>query len=353
MKSIRLACTAALAALLLVACGGGDDDTRYSKVVVFGDSLSDAGTHASPGVRAEGGGKYTVNGPDARLWVDLIASAARVTAPCPARTGLEASGPLDFLAAPIMDTAGCFNYAQGGSRVTNPIGPFNKALLPDPQGLLGQLTEPVQVQINRHLAAAGGRFAADDLVLVLAGGNDVFTNLGAVGVGAATPDQAVAATGTAGAELASYLKNLVVANGATRVVVVNLFDVSKSPFGYVQDAQTQSLLETMSSTFNQQLGAGLSGVREVLLVDGFALNRDWAARPDAYGLTNVTTPACDLTPTVTRPLAAFGSLLCDAPDLIAGDTSRFQFADGVHPTPYAHALLAEQVGIALRARGWL
>lgn len=353
LKALRSAGLAAVAALLLAACGGSDDAPAYSKVVVFGDSLSDVGTHASPGVRAEGGGKYTVNSAGARLWVELIAAAAGAAAPCAAKTGLEASDPLDALAAPVTDVANCFDYAQGGSRVTNPVGPYNKALLPDPQGLLGQITDPVLVQMMRHLAVSGGAFAAGDLVLVLAGGNDVFMNLRAVGLGVATANDATAAMGTAGGELAGYVKNLVVAKGATRVVVVNLPDVSKTPFAYAEDAATQGLIQTMSNTFNQQLGAGVSGVAEVLLVDAYTQSQEQAAQPANYGISDATAPACELTPTLARPLAAFGSLLCDAPDLIAGDTSRFLFADDVHPTPYGHQLLADRVAADLRARGWL
>ena len=48
MKQFKVLATA-LAAALLVACGGGGDGDqapriRYSSVVNFGDSLSDAGT---------------------------------------------------------------------------------------------------------------------------------------------------------------------------------------------------------------------------------------------------------------------------------------------------------------------
>jgi len=39
--------------------------------------------------------------------------------------------------------------------------------------------------------------------------------------------------------------------------------------------------------------------------------------------------------------------------MIAGDTSRFQFADSVHPTPYAHQLIFNGVVAELVRVGWL
>lgn len=70
MKSLRHWGAAAGACLLLASCGGGGDDgprVRYGKLVSFGDSLSDVGTHRTPGVAALGGGKYTVNGPGSKI----------------------------------------------------------------------------------------------------------------------------------------------------------------------------------------------------------------------------------------------------------------------------------------------
>ncbi len=62
MKNLRSIGSAA-AALLLAACGGGGDGdqnpaVQYSRLVVFGDSLSDVGSYATPGIVAMGGGKY-------------------------------------------------------------------------------------------------------------------------------------------------------------------------------------------------------------------------------------------------------------------------------------------------------
>ena len=361
MKTIKGLALTALSSLLLAACGGGGDGdqtpkTHYSKLIVFGDSLSDVGTYATPGIQALGGGKYTVNGADGKIWVELIAAQARVPAPCAAQTGLEASGPLASLAAPITDTAGCFGYAQGGARVTELVGPANKALLAlgNTDGYLGQLTDPVINQMNRHLGIAGGSFAADDLVTVLAGGNDVFLNLGTLsatiaagGDPTAAATAAVTAMGTAGAQLAGYIKALVLAKGATHVVVVNLPDVSQTPFGLSVDASTQGLIRTMVTTFNAQLASGLGESEGVLLVDAYTQGQDQYAHPEQYAVSNPTALACDLSKT------PIGSLTCSAATVAAGDVSRYVYADTVHPTPYGYKLLAEFVTDRMVKKGWL
>lgn len=364
MKRLNPGWLGAVAAALLVACGGGGDgdqapQVRYGKLVAFGDSLSDLGTYAVSGVAAVGGGKYTVNGGDDDIWIERLAAQLGVAAPCPAQTGLNAiEAVVGFPAVPVSNQSGCYGYAQGGARVTALVGPGNAALFnpADPDtysNAIGQLTDPVVNQIGRHLAASGGKFATDDLVTVLAGGNDLFINLAVLsatveagGDPTAAATAAVTAMGTAGAELAAYVKSLILANGAERVVVVNVPDVSKTPFGLSTDAGTQQIILTMVSTFNSQLASGLAGQTKVLLVDAFSVDQDQATNPGPYGLTNVTDMACD-------PAKVGSSLLCSAGTLSAGATATYKFADSVHPTPYSHLLLARLVARDMITKGWL
>ncbi len=358
-KPRRWHATAAMAfvgAVLLAACGGGSDGSGYSRMVVFGDSLSDVGSYATPGVRQLGGGKYTVNGPNNKIWVEMLADTLGVAAPCAAQTGLEASGPLAALAAPITNVAGCFGYAQGGARVTNPVGPSNKAVLQlgDSSGALGQLTDPVTNQIARHLAASNNTFAGHELVTVLAGANDLFMQLATMnarvagGVAQQTAaNDALAAMGTAGAELATLIRTQLVARGASRVLVLSLPDVSTTPFGKSLGAATAPLLQNLAINFNNQLLLGLNGVQGVLSIDGYTLTRDIDAAPANYGIANNSVPACDAR-------ATLGSLSCSAATVPAGvDVSTYQFADGVHPTPLGHKAVADHVTARLRSAGWL
>ncbi len=196
---------AMLAAATLAACGGstspsGGDQTlktSFASQVSFGDSLSDVGTYAVGAIKEAGGGTYTINGDGTakdpaltgKNWTDLIAAQLNLPRPCAAQTGLEGADspiPAQDFNVPIVNHPNCYNYAQGGARVTNPIGPGNKAVRPE----LGQMTLPVVSQIANHLAKTGGKFSGNELVTVLAGGNDVLMQLGQLEAGATAAGQA-------------------------------------------------------------------------------------------------------------------------------------------------------------------
>ena len=355
---IRMKLAVLAAAVALASCGGDDDDRRFSTVVSFGDSLSDVGSYRTAGIAQVGGGKYTVNGPDGKIWVERIAETLSLPAPCAAQTGLEASGQLAAFAGPVTTNAGCTAYGQGGSRVTDPVGPWNKALLAssDPEtkftGQLGQTTVPVVTQVQRYLASKNGSFTGSELVLVLAGGNDAFMFLDEVGT-TKSPQQAAAAMAQAGTELAALVKNQMVAKGARYVVVVNLPNISVTPSTIAAEKAapgSKAVTDAVTQAFNASLATGLAGVNNVIQIDAYKSSTDQAANPAAYGFTNVTTPACSSTSQL-NPLAGY-SLTCTTASTIAGDTSRYEFADSVHPTPYAHSLLAVTVLDAIKKAGW-
>ncbi len=364
MKTWRYALSALGAALILAGCGGGGagDQTpkaSFSGMVNFGDSLSDVGTYKVGTVAALGGGKYTVNGPNSLNWTEIVAKTYGLAAPCAAQTGLDGLLSQGF-AVPVTNIATCFSYAQGGSRVTSQPGPGNK-LLGGGNAVLGQLTVPVLTQMQAHLAKNGGVYSGKELVTVMAGGNDLFIQSGSIPQAIAarvaqgqTPADAqtaavtaaVTAMGQAGGELAGYVKALVLAKGAKTVLVVNLPNVSKTPDSLSQDAATQGLINLMNTTFNDQLKAGLAGTG-VVLADAYTESTNQAANPEPYGLSNVKDRACSSAPataTTPAPNALGGSsLVCNASNLNPGDVSRYQYADGVHPTPYGYELLAKFV----------
>jgi outer membrane lipase/esterase len=451
MRKTSLA-LALLTAAVLTACGGTSPSagnqtpkTKFSNQITFGDSLSDVGTYAVGGVAALGGGQYTINGNNTAVspeltgknYTTLVATQLGLPAPCAAQTGLLGTASAGF-SVPVVDHPECFGYAQGGSRVTNPIGPGNKALDKPGAVSLGQMTVPVVTQIANHLKKSGGTFKADELVIVMAGGNDVLEQLGefsagataaggtalatslvtqlapgttnpatgAGAIGAAIQAEAakptatsqsiigaaitaaaqngnvaavanattigntagaaalaaagkyqtdnapklVAALATAGAELGALVKTQIVAKGANYVVVNNLPDVSISPSAKAQSADTQKLIQAMVANFNDQLKAAVAGEPKVLYVDLASISRDQATNPTPYGLTNTTTPACDLTP-AKNPLGS--SLVCNKNNLIAGDVSHYMFADSVHPTPFEYALIARYVLEQMTVKGWL
>lgn len=375
MKKFHPSWAAAAAAALLVACsGGGDGDqsprVEYGKLVTFGDSLSDVGSYnIAPGiVAALHGGRYTINTGEASNWTELLATTLGVAPLCAAQRGLNTYEPaLHFPPVPTEDFPECFSYAQGGARVTNPVGPGNIALLAlgDPTGALGQLTKPIVEQINRHLTAVGGSFAADDLVTVMAGGNDLIMNdaqyKGMLALGYTEAQAAEAVKGLmtmAGTELAGYVKDSIVGKGAKRVVVVNLPDISNTPRYLNADADagtpdddhvSKQLIQDMVVAFNTALATGLANTQaNVLQIDAYNVGHDQTAHPAQYGLTNVTEPACDL---ATMPLPT--ALVCTVDTLVADATETWQYADEVHPSPYGYKLLAQLVTAEMSKKGWL
>jgi phospholipase/lecithinase/hemolysin len=348
-KSLRLYGACLAAASLMIGCGGGDDGNDYSRAVNFGDSLSDAGTYRVTEVAARGGGRFTVNGSGVLLWTDLLAREIDVPAPCPAERGLNSDPASPPFLTPVMPPVvqpACYNYAQGGSRVTELVGPNNRALqaLGDPNGALGHLTVPVAAQVSRHLAKGNGRFRDDELVTVLAGGNDLFVNLALVQGGTSNANAAIGAMATAGAQLATLVKDQMVAKGARRVVLVNLPDVSLTPVGLDAEDDAPGLIRAMSAAFNEALQEGVEGEDEVLLVDAFTRSQAQAAKPADFQLDNATDAVCT---------SSLGSWNCTAQTLIPAATSRYLYADGVHPTPYGHLLLADLVLTVMANRGWL
>lgn len=446
---------ALLTAAVLSACGGsspsGGDQTpgtKFSAQVSFGDSLSDVGTYAVGTIKALGGGKFTINGDNTSIskdltgknWTEFVAAQLKLPAPCPAQTGLNGDATKGFN-VPVTFNVSCLNYAQGGSRVTIPIGPNNAAT----GSAIGATTVPVVTQIANHLAKTGGKFSGTELVNVTAGGNDILfllgqlstnaTNAGTaagaqafavslatqLAAGATNPATAVQSIGlaiqteaarpghtdasvvqaavmaavaagntpaaqasvyapmvdkakadakaagdkagadyltanaagvvtamaTAGAELGALVKTQIVAKGANYVVVNSLPDVASTPAGKSQSADVQGLIMKAVDAFNAQLKAAVAGEPKVLYVDLWSISHDEVINPGPYGLTNTTTPACGPNALGTT------SLVCNATNVIAGDVSRYMFADDVHPTPYENWLISLYVLEQMTKKGWL
>ena len=340
---------------LLSGCGGGGSGDQapkiqFSSVVSFGDSLSDVGTYSVGAVKALGGVKYTINSPESKNWIELLAAQLRQKTPCAAQTGLDGD-PAQGFSVPVINHAGCTAYAQGGARVTNPIGQGNK-LTGGSSTTLGLLTVPVAAQIQNHLTASGGAFKGDEIIFVAAGSNDVAVQLAALGAGG-NPATSVTAMGIAGAELASHVNNLILGKGAKYVVVMNLPDLSNTPQSTINEMVapgTKALINAMVAAFNAQLRQDLANTANIAYIDAYEFSRDLVSNPVQYGLINVTSPACDLSPARNFLGSALG---CTPANLVPGIVDRYAFADTVHPTPYAHQLLARSVALEMIRKGWL
>jgi outer membrane lipase/esterase len=382
----------AAAALIVAGCGGGSNSTDSplaTRVVVFGDSLSDIGAYTpatqiplgqAAGVPPFFGGKFTTNThtgysatsntSNANIWVEWIAARLGV-AITPAEVGFgPAPNRRKCPAAANPALAGsCTGYAQGGSRVTSPAGIGN----PNGNGINGAspapMTVPMVTQVADHLTAFTS-FGGDDIVFVWGGNNDAFVQLGLVGAGAIAPDAAAAAMQTAATELVTLVKDEILAKGARRVAVITLPDASTTPAFAGADANTRGLLSQLSAAFNTTMLAGLDG-SGARIIDARTLNATVQASPASFGLTNVTTPACNaqIIAGVTSGRVTDGSsLFCNAaptalftaaglPSLNAitpgASASTYLFADGVHPTTGGHKIFADQVWTQLKDFGWV
>lgn len=383
-----------LAGLLVAACGGSDPYVpgsvgpagapttkgSFTAVVSFGDSLSDVGAYA-PATSLTGngaapyfGGRFTTNAANATVWVENIAASLGLLV-TPHEVGFAGQSlkcPAAALNAALAGT--CTGYGQGGARVTDANGIGKSG---------GALTVPVKTQIANHLARFGG-FKASDLVLVLAGDNDVFVQLATFGAaaqqiqadavaGKLTPAQANLALfqaqneaqgemKKAALELAGYIRDDILAKGARYVAVLEALDPLHTPSTAALPASLVPVQTTLVETFNLWLREGLAGAA-VQFVDPNVLVRDAVANPSRFGLTNVSAAACDPAKIqlITRGLISDGSsLFCNATpgvpynglrDGASADT--WMFADGVHPSTGGHRILAEYVLGQLRAFGWI
>ncbi len=362
------AVSAILGAALLAACGGGGDSgPTTTRVVSFGDSLSDLGAY-SPATSLAGtgaapffGGRFTTNthtgytaasnSNTAAVWVEWVATRLGV-AITPHEAGfLTTSVKCPAAANPAL-AGSCTGYGQGGSRVTDPNGIGKSG---------GALTVPMTTQMDNHLTRFTG-YSASDIVFVYGGNNDVFILFGAVGAGQLTPAAAIAASQAVAGQLATLVKDKILAKGATRVAVMNLPDASMAPGFAALPAANKALLTQLSDEFNKALLSGLSGAA-VQIIDARALSADAITNPAKYGMVNATTPTCDpakISAVTAGRVTDGSSLFCNAAAgqpfngmRTGASASTWLFADGVHPTSGGHKVFADQVIGKLKDFGWM
>jgi outer membrane lipase/esterase len=304
MPRNRYLAGAITAALLF---GASASATDFSNVIVFGDSLSDNGNIA-------------------------LASGSPVTmrfTTNPGTTTAEnvASG-LGFTLAPSL--AGGTDYAFGGAGLVN-----NVAAVP---------TLPQQLQM--YLGANGGRADSQALYQVWGGANDIFYLSSAL----SDPNAIAAGTVNAAQTEVALLGGLQAA-GARYVVVYNLPDLGKTPSAAAGGAAAQAGASQLAVIYNGVLNSGIgqlsSNGLNVIPVNTYALLNEVIANPSGYGFTNVTAPACTGGSGSSIECGPQGS---GAPVTYAPGTEQtYLFADGVHPTTAAHAMLGQYVLSVIRA----
>lgn len=352
--ALRLLMVAATVAL--VACGSdnnadvpaNNNGPSVTRVVSFGDSLSDLGTYGAftTASGVPGAGLFTTNtgtATRARMWVDVVATYYGTTISLNRTSGFG-------MPTVILGGTG---YAQGGARVAQQPGINCNPPAGQTQPCTAASTLPVVDQITAYLTATGGGVPGGDLILILAGNNDMLYQLGVfsasiqAGVPQATAQaNALAAVQAAAVALVGQVRRLQGAGGL-RIVVVSPFDLAPTPFG-ASVGPAAALLSGMLLTFNSVLTT-LSATPGVELVDAPTFQAAVQANPGAFGIVNTTTPGCNAA--AMPPAAAGSSLFCIPPFFLnASVASNYLYADAVHPTTQAHAAFGQFVVQRISAR---
>jgi outer membrane lipase/esterase len=314
MLRTRYLATAITAAMLMATHAQASDNSPFDNIVVFGDSLSDAGQFFSMSLNAYS--RFTTNPGD--VAVQYIADGYGFNLQ-PSRVGGS-------------------DYAFGGAGVvTDDDGP-------DPS--IPTLTQ----QVNGYLAN-GVRADPHSLYMVWGGANDIFYHATQYGIGALFPGagetaaQATANINAAATQELSLISQLKQA-GANYLVVFNLPDIGKTPSaaseaGLVPGIQT--FLSNVSVSYNQTLNAGLAATgANILSVNTYALFNEVLANPTAFGFVNTTVQAC----------TTASSHDCNGSTLVTPTAAQnYLFADGVHPTTAAQEIFGQYVLSELRAPG--
>ena len=291
-------------ASLVCAAAVAQATPTFSRLVVFGDSLSDTGnTRNSLGalgtvaIVANQAG-YGSNGrfSNGILWHETMATQIGL----PVATASRVAG------------ANNWNYAYGGARVDNDTGPST--------GVLRQYAD--------YQTRVGTTGADPNALFVLwAGGNDA-RDL----VGNASP---LTGVGNSIAGLQGMIAGLI-GQGATSFLVPNLPDLGKIPEN--RNTARQASATNVSMLWNDALLDMLMGFADqadIYFVDVFSIFNDVIDQPAQYGFTN-TTGQC-------RSLQ-FGGLV----ESSCTNPSRWVFWDAIHPTTAAHAVIGRAAAELLR-----
>jgi phospholipase/lecithinase/hemolysin len=258
----------------------------FSRIFVFGDSLSDTGNFYQLSGGTPPAPYYQGRFSNGRVWVEQLADALGMTI-----------APGD-------------NYAVGGA--TTGFVNYNDGL--NGRDYPGLLDETGSFRATRDAAEAHGA-----LFVVWTGANDFFLGLRS----GQTPAEII---GNGVGNTVQAIQQLRQA-GARHIMVVNLPDLGLTP--EARAANLGAGLTQLSAAYNQVLDLALDSLASAgiptIRVDAFAALRKMVAQPAQFAFTNVTDPLM----------------------YVGGNAAEFLFWDGVHPTTNGHAVFAEAAADSL------
>lgn len=292
-----------LASILLFGFSQITSAADFSRLVVFGDSLSDTGNLAA--IRGDLPPPYfqnrISNGP---VTVEVLAE----------QLGLRADASLHLLGR----RAGT-NYAVAGGRAR------------------GQDVIDLSGQVVAFLAQHGNDAPRDALYVVFIGGNDVRDARDAAGV-----DEANDILDDAVDDIVRNVRLLRRA-GARSFLVMNSADIGLIPETRLQAAANNDAFfvrraTQLSNRFRQELRRQLQRLRReqrglfVQEVDIYSASRRVAQRAARFGLSNITDGCFNSRDFSFHPDCPQGS-----------GFDRFYFFDEIHPTAKVHRLIGEGI----------
>ncbi|MCU0869954.1 MAG: SGNH/GDSL hydrolase family protein [Burkholderiales bacterium] len=296
-------------AIAIVALAHATSAAAFSKLVVFGDSLSDTGNNAAviganpsqvitgdryiPIQAYNTGGTYS-NGP---VWTTVFGNA------------------LGLASTPFRQ--GGTNFAHGGA-TTGTNGP-----------LFG-FPPSLKTQVGSYVGLNGGAADPNALYVIAGGGNNVidaiesFLPALSADPPTANPEQiydaSLAAAGAYAVDIGDMLDGLQAA-GAQHIVVWNVPLIGLTPLVQSYGVTASVLGILISDAFNTALDDVLGGYDDVLLFDVAGLFAQVALDPSRFGFTNVDN-ACGAASAGCDPATAL-------------------FWDGIHPTAAGHRVIAQ------------
>lgn len=335
---MRLSHLSAALALAITASTAAQAQV-FTEVVSFGDSLTDAGNVGTLNGLPPGSSFTTNQDP---VYSQILSS-------------MFGLGPQTNISALIPGSNGS-NYAYGGACAISNGTPVAIALPPgQPTPIFNCANSPANFSLAAQMIYAGlltpagapiaGSADPNALYTYWAGANDLLSAQSVAtqfvingGNPAFATGIAQTIFGQAGATAIGEIK-LLQAAGAQTIVVFNLPDLGKTPANLGNTQVTAA-----SILYNSQFNAGLASLNDgIVAINTFAIINEVVANPSAYGFTNITGTACPGT-----------SLACGP--AIAGyptqpTSATYLFADGIHPSGRAHALLANIVYGTITAPG--
>jgi phospholipase/lecithinase/hemolysin len=270
-------------------------DAAISRLLVFGDSLSDGGNVALATGGAIPGSAYFngrfSNGP---LWVDRVAVALGAPVPQPSLLPQALGGPGT-------------NFAVGGSRVN------------DPAIFLGQAVPSFSSIVGQYLSTEP-TIAPDTLVTIWIGSNDLLNLSPTTDISAMATTVKTAMEGLAG-------------RGARQFALLGVAPVGRTPAVATNGAIATAVVNNAARAYNALL-AQIPGTIEatvpgskVTFVDTYSAFDTLLANPAAFGVVNTTDPALTQLGAVPSP-------------------NTYLWWDTVHPTARGHQFVA---GLTLQA----